>query len=295
MAGPGLKKKHAGGHGDSERWLVTYSDMITLLMAFFIMMYAMSVVNMGKFEELAVSVRSGFGGPITPIGANALGIPSHTSVLPTVLPANSFELMSKIAGSVRNAMGHENRGDVEFLSEDGRVTIRVRADNVLFARGSADISPYAARVLAPVAQVLKSLPHQVRVEGHTCDLPIRTSRFASNWELSAQRAINVVLHLIRQEGLSVQRLSAAGYADTVPVVPNTCEENRARNRRIDIVLLEPTKAGVPSHDERSIDELKSPTIAPPPINVTATGGGLAPVPHEMSRPEVPPNDSAPQS
>ena len=264
------KPRPAASHADEglERWLLTYADMITLLMAFFIMMYAMSIVNLGKFSELAISVRSGFGGETKELMSGTLGISTAAGTMPSVLPANAFDLMSKIAGAIRKDLPPEESKNIEAVSEDGVVTLRVRADDVLFARGSADLSPGAGRTLDAIANALAPLPHHVRVEGHTCDLPIHTPQFPSNWELSIQRAVNVVLYLERRWAFPPARLSAAGFADTVPLVPNTSEENRERNRRIDIVLLN-------SPAQRTIKELRVPAV-PPPVGVAPPPVSLEP-------------------
>jgi chemotaxis protein MotB len=256
------KREHQGGHAENhERWLITYADMITLLMAFFIMMYAMSIVNLGKFSQLAVSIRSGFGGHERGMMDTALGITEQTGSV----PANSFQLLTQIAQDVRNALGQDAQRDVEFLAEGGVVTIRVHADDVLFARGSAALTPRAAATLDAIAQAIAKLPYQIRVEGHTCDLPVHNAQFANNWELSAQRAINVVLYYIERRGFSPRRLSAVGYADTVPVAPNDSEANRAKNRRIDIVLQTTEKRISPS----LLREPKpaQPDLAPKPVRL----------------------------
>lgn len=257
------KPKATGGHAEEnlERWLLTYADMITLLMAFFIMMYAMSILNLGKFSQLAVSVRSGFGGDEKGRMDSGLGITEQTGSV----PANSFELLTQIAQDVRNALGQEGQGNVDFLSEGGVVTIRVRADDVLFARASAALTPRASRTLDAIAQAIAKLPYQVRVEGHTCDLPVHNAQFANNWELSAQRATNVVLYYIERWGFSPHRMAAVGYADTVPVAPNDCEANRARNRRIDIVLQTTGRRINPSLLSDATPP--QPNLGPPPVRL----------------------------
>lgn len=235
--------------------------MITLLMAFFIMMYAMSILNLGKFSELAVSVRTGFGGDERGQLAKSLGITDQTGSV----PADSFQLMNQIAQDVRNSLEQEGQATVDFLSEGGLVTIRVRADDVLFPRGSASLTPRARRTLDAIANAIGPLPYQIRVEGHTCDLPIRNAQFANNWELSAQRATNVVLHFIEHCGFSPRRLAAAGYADTAPVAPNDSEANRARNRRIDIVLLTGSGRVKPSMLPAAIPP--QPDLSPRPLRL----------------------------
>ena len=292
MSQSAWKRKAKGGHGggDEDRWLITYADMITLLMALFIMMYAMSIVSLGKFSQLAVSVRSGFGGEMTGgmTGGmpGALGISSESAALPSVLPANSFGLMTTIAGVVRKSLSREDYGNLEFLSEEGVVTIRVRADDVLFARGSADLTPSALHTLDAIAAAIRAVPHDIRVEGHTCDLPIHNARFPSNWELSAQRAISVVLCFVRNHGFSPRRLSAAGYADTVPVAPNNSEDNRARNRRIDIVLVGNGASQTSGTQSEMPAKPAAPDVAPPPVTLSPVGGAPTPVGNgsEGSRP-----------
>jgi flagellar motor protein MotB len=140
-----------------------------------------------------------------------------------------------VAKKVQKTMSPTDRKNVQVEAKAGKLTLTLKSDDVLFARGSAELTPAAERTLTAVAKSLQGVPGRLRVEGHTCDLPMR-GRYASNWELSSQRAINVVMYLMRHEGIPARRLSAIGYADTVPVVPNTSEANRAQNRRIEIVV-----------------------------------------------------------
>jgi len=273
----GRRKAH-GEHENEERWLVTYADMITLLMAFFIMMYAMSIVNLGKFNELAVSVRSGFGGTSPGLRSASTGFEARRGQVPLQLPLNAFDLMSDIARAVESDLSGQEMKDLDFVSEDGMAKVRVRADDVLFARGSADLTPRAARTLSAVADAVRDLPYSLRVEGHTCDLPISTGEFASNWELSAQRAINVVMFLMREKGIPPSSLSAAGYADTSPIVPNTDEKNRRRNRRIDIVLVPPGGPVSASRATRAHLKPVTPSIAPKGIQIVPEPGLQSQVP-----------------
>ncbi|NSW54870.1 MAG: flagellar motor protein MotB [Armatimonadetes bacterium] len=266
MSQHGRRKAH-GEHENEERWLVTYADMITLLMAFFIMMYAMSIVNLGKFNELAVSVRSGFGGSSPGLRSASIGFEARRGQVPVQLPLNAFDVMSAIAGAIESNLSDREMKDLDFVSEDGMAKVRVRADDVLFARGSADLTPRAIRTLSAVADAVRDLPYDLRIEGHTCDLPITTGKFASNWELSAQRAINVVMFLIRQKDIPPSSLSAAGYADTSPVVPNTDEKNRRRNRRIDIVLLPPGGPSSATRATRARLKPVTPSIAPRGVQI----------------------------
>jgi chemotaxis protein MotB len=233
------RKHGGGGHGSEERWLITYADMITLLMAFFIMLYAMSVVNLDKFNQLAISVRSGFGGDQPELMYDKLGVFSAEQGSQGSAGGRGLSdvlgMMKQVAGTVGKALSKGAREHVHYYAGDGNVTIRLNSDDVLFPRGSADLTAEAKRTLRAVARALQETGAHARVEGHTCDLPIH-GRFASNWELSAQRAINVLLYLQQVGGIAPERLSAAGYADTHPVAPNDTEAHRALNRRIDIVV-----------------------------------------------------------
>jgi len=248
-----MAKRRHEGHGEegSERWLITYADMITLLMAFFIMMYAMSIVNMGKFHEMAMSVKSGFGGKASEMSTSTVIGVGETSGLMGILPANYYDIMDRIAGEIRwdvmsrredwgQGMGSGGQGEeaVEFtVGPNGEsLTISLLDSPLLFAIGSATLTPGAEKLLHIIAPRLTKLPYAVRVEGHTCDLPISTPLFASNWELSASRAMNVAVRLVRNEGFPAERLGAVPYGDTRPVVPNDTEAHRRRNRRVDIVV-----------------------------------------------------------
>jgi chemotaxis protein MotB len=239
-----LAKTHSGS--GQERWLLTYADMITLLMAFFIMMYAMSVLNLGKFQELAVSVRSGFGGEVTEMGTSRVNISSGGDRV-SILPCNDLQFMTNVANRVTEDLRKAGltRGVSVGVGPEG-VTVRLLADGLLFDRGAADLKPRTCRILDEVAKTLADVPNPVRIEGHTCDLPIRSARFPSNWELSAGRAASVLRYLVHAKSLAPDRLAVAGYADTRPVAPNTSEENRRKNRRVDIVILnEPAREGGP--------------------------------------------------
>ena len=254
--------KKRKGHGEEEhenleRWLITYADMITLLMAFFIMMYAMSVVNKGKFAALAVSVRTGFGGPVPGALPDVLNLREHTIQNPGAIEAADFELLSLadkfikkniakgtdfrepskvgVKGGGEGGMAKELAEQVQVVARGEDMVVRLSAGRLLFPRGSAELTAGAKKILDAVADLLAYVPNDVRVEGHTCDLPIHTARYPSNWELSAQRAINVLTYLVHK-GIDPSRLSAVGYADTRPLVPNIDEEHRRKNRRVDIVL-----------------------------------------------------------
>ncbi|MHB0938743.1 MAG: OmpA family protein [Armatimonadota bacterium] len=237
-----MARKKKGGHEEpenAERWLLTYADMITLLMAFFIMMYSMSVLNLEKFNEAAFSIRSGFGGTLKG-GKHLLrsepGSGSGISVI-----AHIFEHERPLHEVKAELTGYSEKNNitdkVAVLTEKRGIVVSISADNLLFAAGSAEIKPAAFAILDKVASKVKRMPNDIMVEGHTCNIPISTSSYPSNWELSAARASSVVRYLTHH-GVPPARLMAVGYGEARPRLPNDTEAHRAMNRRVDIVILD---------------------------------------------------------
>lgn len=213
-------------HENVDRWLLTYADMITLLVALFIMLYSMSAVNQEKFGALASSMRREFqalpehnGGKVVGTGNVVDPIEQQVVYLQQFLREKGLQTQVLVR--------HEERGLVISLLSDG----------TLFDLGSADLKPSARQVLDRVAEVLRAVPNPVLIEGHTDNLPIRTVQYPSNWELSAARAARVLRYLVQKGGIPAERLIAVGYADTRPLVPNSSPANRAQNRRVDIAVL----------------------------------------------------------
>ena len=228
---------HTDGHGNQERWLLTYADMITLLTAFFLMLYSMSVTNKGKFSVLALSVRDSFSGVMRNGGGKIL--PSGAKTQSTgFMPDNKYLQYSQAMRDLHRYVEQNNLGKRVTTRNDSRgVIISLVADNMLFERGKAMLSPESSAVLAKVTDIVKSAPNDVVIEGHSCDIPIHTAQYPSNWELSTARASVILRYFTEQRNLPGKRFKASGCADTVPLLPNTSEDNRAKNRRVDIVLL----------------------------------------------------------
>ncbi len=220
-------------HENVDRWLITYADMITLLVALFVMLYAMSAVNQEKFGALAQSMRREFqalpehqGGKIIGSGHLVDSLEQQISQLERFLHEAGLQTQVRVR--------HEERGLVISLLSDG----------TLFDLGSAELKPPAREVLDRVAHLLRQIPNPVLIEGHTDNLPIRTAQYPSNWELSAARAARVLRYLVQKGGISPHRLTAVGYADTRPLVPNTTPANRAQNRRVDIAILKSSQSAL---------------------------------------------------
>jgi chemotaxis protein MotB len=235
-----LTEGEGGGHdgGGSLRWLLTYADMITLLMAFFIMMYSMSILNLNKFRKVAVSIRSGFNGLSEGQGKSAMGASGQFSIKPAELTGDTSGVPWQVIQRIQKLVKEKDLQKSVKLRPDARgLVVSLVTDKVLFEKGGADLSPASQKLICSIADTLKGIPNGIQVEGHTCDLPIVSEKYPSNWELSTSRATNVVRCLIENAGLAPERLSAAGYADSKPLVPNHSEKNRAVNRRVDIVVL----------------------------------------------------------
>lgn len=259
MAGRKSKRGGGGGgeHENNERWLLTYADMITLLVAFFIMLYAMSVMNQAKFQQLAISVRSGFGDSMvngvptifsrggglnaTPsiINSSKPGQTSGDDFLKDVKQRQDSDGLDKAFMAVQAYIQKKGlQSAMQVVRNERGVVVTVMTDKMLFAPGQADLRPEELALLNTVGDIMwKTVPdNPVRVEGHTDSLPIHTLRYPSNWELSTTRA-TTVLRYFETRGIASKRLEAAGYADQRPVTGNDTEAQRARNRRVEIVIL----------------------------------------------------------
>jgi chemotaxis protein MotB len=241
---------------DSNRWLMTYADLITLLLAFFVIMYAMSKVDSRRFGKMAEKLQGVFHGKTEEVADSLAQDDLSSGVLQlNRLKAIADRLHSPTVGLIQNRVnigprtnladmsGADSTGDaVESnppisveLQERGLV-IRV-LQSTLFRSGQAELLPEAKNTLGKIAEQIGDVPNQIRVEGYTDSLPIATSRYPSNWELSAARAAAVVRFLITEHNISPERISALGYGAFRPLVPNDTPQHRALNRRVDIVIL----------------------------------------------------------
>lgn len=238
---------------NSERWLLTYSDLITLLLAFFIVMYGISSADAKKFSKVAASMRKAFNVGVLD-GTPASSILEQSTEFSVRTEAGSEEqagLGSRELEAIFSEMGW-------MFQEEGledKVSIAVRPEgvaislsgNLLFTSGRAELRPESVRVLSSIGKVLAKLPNPVRVEGHTDDVPPAGADFATNWELSGARAVAVVRYFAEIEGIKPNRLSAVAYSQFHPAAPNDSPQGRARNRRSEILIMyPPTAMGSPS-------------------------------------------------
>jgi chemotaxis protein MotB len=218
-----------------DRWLISYADLVTLLFALFTTLYAASTIDAHKLNPIALSLRDAFDARPVQTVASDKGKPTIVPPVELIARVAQFEeLKTRLARELDDAV----RAQKLEITTDGRGLVISLPEQATFPVGTADVTPEARELIGRVAATIARLPNLVRVEGHTDDVPIRTARFHSNWELSTARASAVVAYLIESGGLDPERLSAAGYGQFHPRVPNTSAENRARNRRIDLVVLD---------------------------------------------------------
>lgn len=265
------RKKHAAHeeeHENHERWLITYADMITLLMVLFIVLYSISQVDLAKFRKLKEGIKGGFGGasasglldggqdPVEggtgPFDLGLDGIPSAEALRQAGQALSEREARiraerrenTKLEGverQIEKALEADGLGQsVRFRLEARGLVVTILTDRVLFDLGEADLRPEGREIMDHLAPALVNLPNRLSVEGHTDNLPI-TGRYPSNWELSTARASTVLRELTEHHGIPLSRLQAAGYADQRPLAGNGTVDGRAVNRRVEIVVLSTQK------------------------------------------------------
>lgn len=218
------------GTPGAPHWMTTYGDMVTLLLTFFILMFAMSTVNEQKFEQAANSL------------AEALGVlPKDVGVIGEVSPAigitgiarEQIDMVESIE-QIAEIFQEEALQDLASIEVTGPGEVLIRlGDKVLFAPGESELKPQAIRVLTGIANSIQGKTETVYIEGHTDNVPISTPEFPSNWELSAARALSVV-RLLEEAGIPPEQLAAVGHSQYIPIASNDTQEGRAKNRRVEL-------------------------------------------------------------
>ena len=240
------KHKHEE-HENHERWLVSYADFITLLFAFFVVMYSVSALNEGKFRTVSESIKAALH-PVSHQEASSMAFnigQSRPSLRTPSVPGSKEVAVRHLRELVKSVQADSQFALIHMLEkEDGDIVITI-PDHVLFNSGEAMIRQEALPFLKGMATALLELNRHMRVEGHTDNVPIRTAQFPSNWELSATRSVMVVRVLSELYGVPPDHMAVMGYADTKPVTPNLTPEQRAKNRRVEIIIME--KPPIPSH------------------------------------------------
>jgi chemotaxis protein MotB len=240
------RKRYEEEPESQERWLVSYADFITLLFAFFVVMYAVSSVNDGKVKVASNALTTAFGRlpavtpPVHDRLAPELPLLPRQSIYRSRLNDNAIrrekEQLTTIARDLLTALAPlASQGKVKVTQGARGITVEINA-SVLFAPGDAKLSALSTEALAAVAQVLKDDLHAIQVEGHTDNVPIRNALYPSNWELSSVRASSVV-RLFIDNGVAPIRMTAIGHGANRPVESNDTPEGRLRNRRVQLMIM----------------------------------------------------------
>ncbi len=277
MSGPGPSgrrrqhhaEEHEGGHENAERWLLSYADMITLLMALFIVLFAISQVDQQKLLALSSGLQQYFGAPA--VVNHTQGVLDGTSTdsaiqaIAPVAPQVVSDLQTQPGSAASCETGEEQKDQpsrdqldavraklvkalaaqglqdaVRFEVRDDGLVVDIVSDRVLFDPGQAILRTEGRTVLSAIAPTLRALTNDLTVEGHTDNVPV-VGRYASNWELSTARSTSVLQYLL-STGVRGKQLSAAGYADQRPLASNATAAGRARNRRVAVVVRAATPA-----------------------------------------------------
>ena len=265
------KRKKQPAHVNHERWLVSYADFITLMFAFFVVMFSSSQVDKKKIGNLALAVQVAFQ-ELGVFNASNTKMPLATS---QPMPFSKIQMVENLKDTtnlgrlVSVAEGHLEPSpgidDLKSLQQQleqalapeiqrRAVTLNARSEHLMlslkeigfFDSGAAQVRPELDGALARIAAILAKHPHYLRIEGHTDNVPIHNAQFESNWELSTARATEITRRFITRYGLSPEHLAAAGYAEFHPLSSNDTAAGRAANRRVDIIILEPAETWKPS-------------------------------------------------
>lgn len=211
-------------------WVVTYGDMMSLLLAFFVMLLSFSEVDRVKFKAFMGSMQEAFG--VQKL-EELIEIPEGANIVIPEIMSGGSSILSELNSIVPRSFPGSR------VQEDKVGTLLIVPGRLLFESGTAELKPETRAFLQEIAELVASKPStQLQIEGHTDNIPIKTTQFPSNWELSAGRAISVVRFLIEDSNVQASRLGAAGYADTRPLVPNNSPENRETNRRVEFLFME---------------------------------------------------------
>lgn len=284
MAGKKKAHGHEEEHENHERWLITYADMITLLMVLFIVLFAIGQTDLAKYKKLKQGLEGGFGKDKITIVDGGLGLADRAAKsksLPNELALSDQEAQQQERAVEQAALAETKaglqislandglKGAVTFRTDERGLIVMVASDQVLFTAGAAELKDAGRIVLGKVAAAIRPLPNPVSIEGHTDNVPI-SGAYASNWELSTARATSVLRDLIENDGFPPARLSASGYADQRPIASNAGAAGRAKNRRVEIVVLATRSAVAPSRSDAASKDSSATTDTAVTTQTTTT-------------------------
>jgi len=249
-------RRRRGGHANHERWLVSYADFITLLFAFFVVLYASSQADKHKMGQLAAAIESAFsklgampGSSAPPQAGSTTGQPAAelsrlAANLPT--PPVADRNLDALRRSLEQTLAREIEQHSVAVNQGPEGLVVSLREMGFYNSGSAELRSDAQPALTRIVELLRNRDCPIRIEGHTDNVPIHSSKFNSNWELSTARATAMIREMVTVHGLDPSRLSAAGYGEFHPIASNATEEGRGLNRRIDVVILSgpPSRVGI---------------------------------------------------
>ncbi|MEW9093617.1 MAG: flagellar motor protein MotB [Clostridiaceae bacterium] len=233
------KRNNGDSGGGGNEWMATYADTVTLLLTFFVLLYSFSSVDAEKFQQIASafqSVLSGNSGQtIFDFNMKNGDVPLVGETIDTgsATGGRDNELYDKVRDY---AQKNDLQGSVTIKNDSSGVIIELK-DSVLFETGRAEIKEDSIQILEKLNKLIASFPNSVIVEGHTDNIPIKNYKYDSNWELSTARAVNVLRYFVEVKKQDPNRFTAAGYGEYKPISPNDTEEHRAKNRRVNIVIV----------------------------------------------------------
>lgn len=230
------RKKKPKEEVNTEAWLATYSDTITLLLTFFILLYSIATVDAEKLEGISSALQGQLTGQGVMGGGTTDKSGDKEQPIIDEIAKEEIEKKEEFKEKVKAAIEESKLGDSLKIREDKRGIVLEMNENILFDLGSGELKSSSIPVLNDLAAILPGLSNNITIEGHTDNIPIKSSKYGSNWELSTQRAVSVVRFFVEQKGMNPAQFSASGYGEYKPLVDNTTPENRAKNRRVDIVI-----------------------------------------------------------
>ncbi|HCX64236.1 MAG TPA: chemotaxis protein MotB [Eubacteriaceae bacterium] len=243
------KKDQNNGGGGSPAWMTTFSDMMTLLLTFFILLYSISTVDAKKFEEISYSLQAvlmGEGQPqIIESDSPTPDVPvEDESIIDSIIEESNIKESTLVMyNQVREYVEEQGlEADVTVSANRQGVFVDIK-EAILFESGEAELKDTGTEILDELEGLFLQFDNQVVVEGHTDNVPINTAQYPTNWELSADRAVTVVRYLTEEKSIPAQRLSAVGYGEFHPIVSNDTPENRAKNRRVNLLIIMEEESG----------------------------------------------------
>jgi chemotaxis protein MotB len=264
------RRKYKEEHANHEAWAIPYGDLVTLLLAFFVVMYSISQVNEGKYRVVADSLNAAFHGDPTTTMPIEIGEAAATTVAAPVVqlpPDVKTMALRQLAEQATEALSPLiMQGLVDVQIGEGFVEIAIRSD-ILFASGAARLAVEAQGAIRMLGEALRAFPNSIRVEGHTDNVPVNGGAFTSNWELSAARAASVVRMLI-DSGVEARRLSVVAYGEFRPVLPNVTADGRNANRRV-VLIIEGSEPVADPATGSTPTPTPTPTSTPAPAPATA--------------------------